>query len=201
MEWVLSKGELRPHGATVRGMLLGITGVGILVAPDALKQGLHGGLVLGFLLLQVGCVGWVTGALLQKRMVSRSHAIVSGAVQQLATGLVFLLLGALFEHYPTHVTTSAVSGLLYLVFFGAILGYSAFVYAMEQLPATIVSIYTFVNPIVAVILGWLVFHESFGWRVVIAMALIFAGVAVVKFSGTREAKIALDATDRLAVTD
>jgi drug/metabolite transporter (DMT)-like permease len=173
----------------------------VLVAPDAMKEGLHGGIVLGFLLLQLGCAGWVTGALLQKRMVSKAHAIVSGAIQQLATGLVFLVLGATFEQFPRHATIHSVGGLLYLVFFGAILGYSAFVYAMDRLPATIVSVYTFVNPIVAVILGWLIFHEPIGWRMVLAMTLIFSGVAAVKFSGTREGAVALAATDRLAVSD
>jgi drug/metabolite transporter (DMT)-like permease len=91
--------------------------------------------------------------------------------------------------------------MLYLVIFGAIVGYSAFVYAMDRLPATIVSVYAFVNPVVAVILGWMIFREPFGPREVIAMILIFAGIAVVKFSGTRESRIVLEASDQVAVND
>ena len=72
--------------------------------------------------------------------------------------------------------------MVYLITFGAMLGYSAFVYAMDRLPAAVVSIYTFVNPVVAVFLGWLFFRERFGLRELIAMLLIFAGIAVVKFS-------------------
>jgi drug/metabolite transporter (DMT)-like permease len=141
---------------------------------------------VGFLLLQLACAGWVTGALLQKNLGPVAHPIVNAAVQQFATGILFLVLASGFERMPQHVTARALGGMVYLVVFGAIIGYTAFVYAMDKLPATLVSIYTFVNPVVAVILGSIVFREPFGWRELIAMAFIFAGVAVVKFSGTRK---------------
>jgi drug/metabolite transporter (DMT)-like permease len=201
VEWVLSAGANRPHGPTIRGLILGMIGVAVLVAPNAVKEGLSSGIVIGFLVLQLGCAGWVTGALLQKRLDAKSHPIVSGAVQQLATGLFFLLLAPAFERFPGDVKLRALGGMLYLVIFGAIVGYSAFVYAMDRLPATIVSVYAFVNPVVAVILGWMIFREPFGPREVIAMILIFAGIAVVKFSGTRESRIVLEASDQVAVND
>jgi drug/metabolite transporter (DMT)-like permease len=201
MEWILSGGSERPHAATVRGLMIGIAGVALLVAPTAVHQGWGSGTVLGFLILQIGSIGWVTGALLQKRLVGRAHPIVSGAVQQLATGLVFIALALAFERVPVHVTARSAGGIAYLVVFGAIIGYSAFVFAMDKLPAATVSIYTFVNPVVAVFLGWLVFREAFGWRELIAMLLIFAGVAVVKFSGTRESRAILDSSEQMAVND
>ena len=72
------------------------------------------------------------------------------------------------------------AALLYLVIFGSIVGYSSYMYALEKLPVALVSIYTYINPIVAVALGWLFYREPFGWREAAAMAIIFAGVAVVK---------------------
>ncbi len=200
-DWVLSAGANRPRGATIRGLMLGMIGVAVLVAPNAMKEGLRSGIVAGFLMLQLGCAGWVTGALLQTRLGGRAHPIVSGAVQQFATGAFFLLLTLAFERFPTHVKPQALGGLLYLVIFGAIVGYSAFVYAMDRLPAAIVSVYAFVNPVVAVILGWLIFREPFGLREMIAMILIFAGIAIVKFSGTPESRIMLEASDQVAVND
>lgn len=200
-DWVLSAGANRPHRPTIPGLVLGMIGVAVLVAPNAMKQGLSSGIVTGFLLLQLGCAGWVTGALLQTRLDGKAHPIVSGAVQQLATGAFFLLLALAFERFPAHIKLRALGGLLYLVIFGAIVGYSAFVYAMDRLPPAIVSIYAFVNPVVAVILGWLIFREPFGPREAVAMVLIFAGIAIVKFSGTPESKIMLEASDRLAVND
>jgi drug/metabolite transporter (DMT)-like permease len=201
VDWMLSRGKNRPHAATIRGLIIGIIGVAILVAPTAVRQGLGSGTIIGFFMLQLGCAGWVTGALLQKGLVAVAHPIVSGAVQQFATGLLFLVLGLAFEPVPAHIKLRALGGMVYLIVFGAIVGYSAFVYAMDRLPSAVVSIYTFVNPIVAVFLGWLFFREPFGWRESIAMALIFAGVAVVKFSRTPERKVILESSEQLAVPD
>jgi drug/metabolite transporter (DMT)-like permease len=81
---------------------------------------------------------------------------------------------------------------LYLVVFGSIVGYSAYVYALEHLPVALVSIYTYVNPIVAVWLGWLVYREPFGGTELLGMLIIFAGVAVVKHFSRRPAAPELD---------
>ena len=85
-----------------------------------------------------------------------------------------------WEPVPHAIGPRAIGGLLYLVLFGSILGYSAFSYALHKLPPAIVSIYTFVNPMVAVFLGWLLFREHFGHRELTAMSLIFIGVALVR---------------------
>jgi drug/metabolite transporter (DMT)-like permease len=74
----------------------------------------------------------------------------------------------------------ATAALLYLVVFGSIVGYSSYIYALDRLPVAIASLYTYVNPVVAVILGWLFYRERFDRRDLLAMLIIFAGVAVVK---------------------
>jgi drug/metabolite transporter (DMT)-like permease len=74
---------------------------------------------------------------------------------------------------------------LYLAVFGGVVGYSAFIYTMRHLPVALVSIYTYVNPMVAVALGWWVYREPFGWRETVAMVVIFAGVAIVKWTTSR----------------
>ena len=70
---------------------------------------------------------------------------------------------------------------IFAIVFGSIVGYSSFVYAMEHLPVSVVSTYTYVNPVVAVFLGWVFYREPFGWRELLAMIVVFAGVAVVKY--------------------
>jgi drug/metabolite transporter (DMT)-like permease len=101
-------------------------------------------------------------------------------VQQLAAGLAFVPLTLVVPESPIHWTTRGVIALLYLVVFGSIVGYSAYIYALDKLPVPVVSIYTYVNPVVAVSLGWLFYREPFGQRELIAMLVIFAGVALVK---------------------
>ena len=73
-----------------------------------------------------------------------------------------------------------VLALLYLVVFGSIVGYSAYVYALDRLPVAIASVYPYVNSIVAVALGWLIYREPFGPREALAMVVIFFSVALVK---------------------
>jgi drug/metabolite transporter (DMT)-like permease len=86
----------------------------------------------------------------------------------------------LLPHEPIHWSTRGVSALLYLVCFGSLVGYSAYVYAMDKLPVAIVSIYPYVNAIVAVGLGWLFYREHFGAREAVSMLIIFAAVWAVK---------------------
>jgi drug/metabolite transporter (DMT)-like permease len=66
------------------------------------------------------------------------------------------------------------------VIFGSIVGYSAYVLAMDRLPVALVSLYNYINPVVAVFLGWLLFREPFGMRETVAMLIIFLGVAIVR---------------------
>ncbi|HPT25848.1 MAG TPA: EamA family transporter, partial [Bryobacteraceae bacterium] len=143
--------------------------------------------VKGFLIIQFGSFGWSLGSLLQRRQATAAHPILGGAIQQLATGLAFIpiawLAGGQF-----HLSARGVGAVAYLVVFGSIVGYSSYVYALEHLPVAVLSIYNYINPVVAVILGWLVYRESFGSRELIAMLIIFAGVAMVKRAESRRAR-------------
>ena len=105
---------------------------------------------------------------------------VIGAVQQLAAGLSFLPFVLLIHEHPIHWSLRGVTAILYLVVFGSIVGYSAYIFALDRLPVAIASIYPYVNSVVAVTLGWLFYREPFGAREAAAMAIIFAGVALVK---------------------
>jgi drug/metabolite transporter (DMT)-like permease len=91
-----------------------------------------------------------------------------------------------------HLTLRGVMALGWLVVFGSIVGYSAFIYVMDKLPVSVVSIYNYVNPVVAVILGWVFYRERFGAREALGMGIIFVGVAVVKrFRSTVRARPAV----------
>jgi drug/metabolite transporter (DMT)-like permease len=180
VEAMAPRGE-RLHLPTVRGMLVGAAGVAFLVAPAA--AGLNHAVIGAFLLLQLGCAGWAVGSIAQRKTPARAHPFISGAVQQLATGVVYSI-PVMLHPQPIHWSTRGVCAVIYLMIFGSIIGYSAYIFAMDRLPVAIASIYTYVNPMVAVLLGWLVYHEPFGTREAIAMLIIFAGVAMVKRAST-----------------
>jgi drug/metabolite transporter (DMT)-like permease len=172
------------HGPTIAGMLVGLAGVAFLVMPGGWGES-HGAVVAGFVTLQLGCAGWAFGSILQRRTGATAHPVFSGAIQQLATGIVFLVPSLLVKSHAIQWSTRGVSALAYLVIFGSIVGYSAYIYALTTLPVAVVSIYTYVNPVVAVLLGWLFFREPFGIHEALGMSIIFAGVAVVKRYGRK----------------
>jgi len=179
VEALLPGGE-RLHAPTIGGMAVGLLGAALLFMPDAGAHAIDRNLLSGFLMLQIGMAGWAFGSIYQKRKAGRAHPIIAGAVQQLAAGVILLPFVLAIPQPPVHWSSRGVLALLYLVGFGSIVGYSAYAYAMDRLPVAIVSVYPYINAVVAVFLGWLVYRERFGVNEAFAMLVIFAGVALVK---------------------
>ncbi len=181
----LLPGGERLHGPTIFGLVVGFTGVAFLVMPSAvhmIQQGSFaagGGIVIGFLILQCSGASWTFGSLLQRNQRLSTHAFAVAGMQQMAAGLFFLPL-AMVEPQPLTPHTSGVLAILYLGLFGSIVGYGSYMYVLTRLPLAIVSIYTYVNPVVAVFLGWLVYSETVGPRELSAMAVIFLGIWLVR---------------------
>jgi drug/metabolite transporter (DMT)-like permease len=161
-------------------MAVGLLGASLLFTPEPGSSGLNHNIVNGFLMLQVGMAGWAFGSIFQRRNAGKAHPVIAGAVQQLAAGLICAPFTFIVGEHPVNWHGRGIAALFYLVFFGSIVGYSAYVYALDRLPVAIVSIYPYVNAVVAVFLGWLFYRERFGPREAMAMLVIFSGVALVK---------------------
>jgi drug/metabolite transporter (DMT)-like permease len=171
------------HAPTLRAMLIGVAGVVVLFWPTLAGGDASGvsaqSVLSGFLVLQFGAAMWSVGSIGQRNLRSQIHPFVSGAIQQLATGVVFAV-PAWWGPHPAAWPLTPVIAVVYLAIFGGIVGYSSYIYSMHHLPVALVSVYTYVNPIVAVILGMLYYGEPFGWREGAAMLVIFTGVWAVK---------------------
>jgi drug/metabolite transporter (DMT)-like permease len=185
-EALLPGGE-RLHAPTIGAMLVGLAGAGLLFTPEPGQHLFNRDLVYGFLVLQLGMAGWCFGSIYQRRRSGKAHSVVTGAVQQLAAGLILAPLAIAVPPQPIHWSARGVWALAYLVVFGSIVGYSAFIYVMDRLPVAIVSVYPYVNSVVAVALGWLFYRERFGARETVSMVAIFASVALVKRYSRRAA--------------
>ena len=179
IEALLPGGE-RLHWPAIFGMLVGLCGAALLVAPDILGHTLNNNILTGFLILQLGMASWSFGSIFQKRQELKAHPFVVGAIHQMAAGLAFLPLALFVPQHPIVWTWRGVAAILHLVTFGSIVGYSSYAYALDKLPIAVVSIYPYINSIVAVALGWLFYREPFGWLEAVAMVVIFLGVGVVK---------------------
>jgi drug/metabolite transporter (DMT)-like permease len=185
VEGALPSGErLRP--ATVGGMIVGLLGACLLFTGD-LTGAIDRRVLNGFLLLQLGMASWSAGSIYQRHQPGKAHPAIAGGVQQLAAGLILLLPALLIHEHAIRWSARGVLALLYLICFGSIVGYSCYIYCMNRLPVAVVSVYSYVNAIVAVFLGWLFYREPFGFKEAAAMIVIFAAVTVVK----RSAKPAL----------
>jgi drug/metabolite transporter (DMT)-like permease len=169
----------------VSGLLIGFAGIVLLVWPDLMAGGALGRqFLIGVIALQVAEIGWALGSSYSRRHARGENALGSAALQMLFGGLFMLFAGTLRGEWAD-LTFNWRTGLaeLYLIVFGSLVGYSAYVYALKHLPVSTVSLYAYVNPVIAVVLGTLLLGEPFGLRVVLASAVIFAGVAVVRYQG------------------
>jgi drug/metabolite transporter (DMT)-like permease len=130
-----------------------------------------------------GAVGLVIGFLGILLLVWPDLTLGGDRGRQFTIGVVALQLACVGWAHLTFTWRSGAAE-LYLIVFGSLVGYSAYVYALKHLPMATVSLYAYVNPVIAVVLGTLLLGEPFGWRVVVAPLVVFAGIAVVKIHGS-----------------
>ena len=180
MELFRRTGErLEPRSAV--GMLIGFAGVAMLVTPRGAGSAFDRRFVIGAIAIQVGCMAWQYGTMRGKFALASMPPLMSSALQMLAGGFVVMIAGVALGEVPHfHSTPRTFTALAYLSLFGSVLAYTSYVYAARHLRMTSMSLYAYVNPVVAVILGWLVLHEQLTWVSIVAMVIILGGVALVQ---------------------
>ncbi len=177
-----AQGGPRPTGRVILGIALGLFGVAVLVGPDAFSGG---GRVdpVGGLVLILGSLSWALGSMYSRGAPQPTAPALGSATQMLAGGALLLVAAfirgepATFD--PTMVTTASLFALLYLVIAGSLIGFSAYLWLLRVEPPARVATYAFVNPVVAVFLGWALAGEPLTLSTVIAASIIVASVALV----------------------
>jgi drug/metabolite transporter (DMT)-like permease len=171
---------------TAIGLAVGFSGIVLLVWPELLHGGASGRrFVLGILSLQVACLGWSIGSSYSKRHARQTNVFSTTAAQMLAGGLMMLLIGTLLGEWSAvrGFTLRSGAAFAYLTTIGAIGGFVAYTYALRHLPVSLVSLYAYINPVIAVTLGVALLGEPFTPRMAVAAALVFGGVAIVQSRG------------------
>jgi len=163
------------------GLVLGFAGILVLVWPGIAAGGTVGrGLIGGVIAVQIACAGWAVGSAYTRRHVMPSDVLGAAAVQMLFGGLFMIAAGTLHGEWGrlafSQKTTAA---FVYLTVAGSVVAFAAYSYALRHLDVAIVSLYTYVNPVIAVALGAWLLGEPFGWRMVAAATMIASGVFVV----------------------
>jgi drug/metabolite transporter (DMT)-like permease len=185
--WMVAIDALLPHAERlsrrqVAGLLIGFAGILLLVWPDlAMGGSISRGVVTGVLSVQLACIGWsVASAYTRRHAVSRNVLGVA-AVQMFFGGLFMLLIGTLRGEWSL-LYFSAKTGavLVYLTLFGSVLAFAAYSYALRHLPIATVSLYSYINPVIAVALGTMLLGEPFRVSMIAAAAVIALGVVAVR---------------------
>jgi len=169
--------QQRLHWRLLVSTLLGFCGVGVLL--------LHGGEqqfgVLPCVAILTGATAWALGSVLNRSLdLPESTPLTSGAAMLLGGGMLLALSASFGEMHPfPHVSMRAVWALLYLIVCGSLLGFTAFVWLLARMPATRVASHAYVNPVVAVALGYFVASEIVTIRTLIGTALVLLSVFLI----------------------
>lgn len=181
----------RPNAHTLFGLALGFIGLGLLVGPALTAQDGSRLEPLRVLALVLACISWTIGSLATRNLSQPAEPFTGAAIQMIGGGI-WLALAACLVGEPWHYSISAITpaawfAWLYLLIAGSLIAFTAFVWLMKHCSPTSVSTYAYVNPIVAVFLGWLILDEIVGPRIFVAAAVIVCGVALITYSKQRQA--------------
>ncbi len=162
------------------GLFVGFAGIVLLVWPE-LELGAGSGFLIGVLATQLACLGWAIGSSFSRRRAPAENVLAVSAYQMLFGGMSMFLAGTVhgeWTHLAFNVRTASAVG--YLLLFGSIAGFSAYGYALKHLPIATVSLYAYVNPVIAVVLGTVVLDEPMSPRLAAAGLVVLVGMGMVR---------------------
>jgi drug/metabolite transporter (DMT)-like permease len=188
--WIVGMESVLPTGPKLNykiilGLIVGILGVTFIFGSDW-DDLFKIEYLLGVLSIFGAVVAWSFGSVYSKYKKVGVHPLMSASIQMLIAGTLQVVLGLILgEQNSISYTQEGLFSLAYLIVFGSIFGYGSYIYAIEHLPLSLVSTYAYVNPVIAVFLGWFFLNEKLDLLIVIGAVVIIGGVILVK-QGTQK---------------
>ena len=177
----------RLNATILAGLIMGMVG-GFLIFGEDLRYLADPNNLLGVLGLLGAVFFWSVGSLYSKYVKVDVHPLMGASVQMLIAGIFLSLIGISIGELPRlNFEINGLLSLAYLVIVGSLIGYSSYIYVLTKLPLSLISTYAYINPVIALFLGWLVLDEKLNFQIAIAAAVILAGVFTVK-RGTAKLK-------------
>jgi drug/metabolite transporter (DMT)-like permease len=186
--WMVTIDAIRPGGKkanlqTWAGVIIGFIGIMILISPWNMAQNSQQLDKLGVLSLLLGGFLWAIGSLYSRNARLPGSPLLGTGMEMLAGGAGLLILGTLTGEWGrldlSTITARSIWGLVYLIVFGALVGYSAYTWLLRNAPTPLVSTYAYVNPLVAIFLGSMLAAEPLTPRILIAALIVVSSVALI----------------------
>lgn len=168
------------------GLIIGFGGVILLFAGNAATNIFDSPIkIISLFVLMAGTIGWTIGSLYAKYQKMEGSTTMKVGLQMLAAGIAFAVTGFASGEQNnfaiSEVSKTSIIALLYLIFFGSLIGYLAYMWLLSVRPASLVGTYAYVNPVVAVFLGWLFVNEKISTQQIIGLGIIILGLLMVNF--------------------
>lgn len=172
----------RPSGLVIAGLVLGFIGIIVLIGPGNL--GGDGDVpLLGALVLILGSLSWAIGSFWSRDASLPESGLLTTGMEMLGGGALLLIVGVLsgeLGQFDAHnVSKASAIGLLYLITFGSLIGFTSYIWLLDKVSPARLGTYAYVNPIVAVLLGWAIAGESLTIRTGVAAAIVICAVALI----------------------
>jgi drug/metabolite transporter (DMT)-like permease len=179
------------HPLVLIGMILGFTGVG-LVFKDNIKDLANASYLLGIFAVFTASFFWSLGSIRNRRTIQPVNALLNSGMQLFFGGVFLLVASPAVDSYKGLQLwqPDALGSLLYLIIFGSVLAYAAYMYALSQLPVGVVALYAYANPLVAVFIGYLILHEPLTWWTALAMCTVITSVYMVNIGYKKQKEAA-----------
>lgn len=169
----------RPTIPIILGVAIGMIGI-IMIFSEHLAEFGKFEYILGVMLTVVGVVSWAGGSIWLKKQSATSNPFLNAGLQMFFGGVWLFPMSFIFDDLSSVTwTIESFYSLVYLILFGSITAYACYAYVLRKLPMTIVSMYAYINPIVAVLLGWIVLNERLNVKIGVAILLTVAGIYIV----------------------
>jgi drug/metabolite transporter (DMT)-like permease len=180
-DW-LRPGGRRPGWTTMVGVVVGLAGLVALVGPNTILG--HGDVdAAATFVLMIGSLTWAAGSIFNRYSTRPASSAMATGIQMLGGGAVLLVAATLFGEVSgfstEHVARESWIGWSYLVTFGSLVGFTAYIYLLKAVSPAKAATYAYVNPVVAVLLGWAIAHEPVTPRMMAGAAIILGAVAVI----------------------
>jgi drug/metabolite transporter (DMT)-like permease len=198
LSWLWLKGT-RPNWKVVLGLLIGFAGVWMLIsgrASTATSAGESSGQWIGIIAVILGAFSWAAGSIYGLRGSVPKSAILTAGMQMIAGSFSLLLVGAIRGEWstfdPSAVSTSSVIGLIYLIIFGSLIGFTAYSWLLKNARPSMAATYAYVNPVVAVILGWLIAGESMTGQMLFGAGIVVGSVVLVTSQNSEDPEVEVE---------